>query len=448
MLRMKAAVTVVGLATLLAAPAWASSAPVVPATLNEQGRLLHLDGSPVTGTAMMTFALYDAADATTALWTETQSVTLDQGYFNVELGSMTSLSSAAALTTALSAGTPLFLGVAVGSDSEMSPREALTSVPYAIIAGDVIGDIHPHSISVNGKAVFNADGSLAIAGGATGPVGVVGSSGATGAVGAAGATGANGAVGPSVVIGPSGPTGASGATGAGGFTGIVGATGPTGPTGAKGATGAAGGGGSQGVLATGGAGSKGPTGPTGPAGPSGATGPSGPTGASGPTGVRGATSATGPTGPTGASGPAAVLVGNSVSFGPYTIDFASSFVFQQFPLTMFNVGATATNCEVGVTGHMTNAGGSGTNSWNLLWPVLQPTSGTGPTGPVASGSGTQGMAYCAFPASSTNTYSTCFASSTISVTPNTSYDFGCYFYNISSSYKNTGVLCQVSVFCY
>src|SRR4051812_5241485 len=89
----------------------AALAAPAPATFAQQGRLLHTDGSPVTGSISMTFAIYDAAAATTSIWNETQTVTLDaNGYFAVQLGSMTSLGSSAALTAALGAGTTIYLG--------------------------------------------------------------------------------------------------------------------------------------------------------------------------------------------------------------------------------------------------------------------------------------------------------------------------------------------------
>jgi hypothetical protein len=235
----------------------AAAAPV-PATVTQQGRLANADGTPATGTVSMVFSLYDSSAATSPLWTETQSVILDAtGYFSIQLGSMTSLSSVAALTSALSSGTPLFLGLKVGSDSEMSPREALTSVPYTLVSEEVISDIHPASITVNGVRIVNANGTFAVGAGPRGPTGPTGPTGPSGIGGPTGATGGLGAA--STVKGPTGPTGS---TGAGSIT-----AGPTGPTGATGAASVV----------------KGPTGPTGATGsPSVVSGPTGATGAMDP----------------------------------------------------------------------------------------------------------------------------------------------------------------------
>jgi hypothetical protein len=227
MSRLNAAAAVWGLAVLSGTLAHAAPPPTpnVPATITQQGRLLNTDGTPATGSVSMTFSLYDSSTATTPIWTETQSVTLDGGYFSVQLGSMTSLSSAATLTSDLAKGVGLFLGLTVGTDSEMTPREEVTTVPYAMVAQNAIGDITPHSVAVNGITIINPDGTLAVgSAGATGPSGPVGPSGPSGPPGAA-----------STVPGPTGPTGPAGPTGAPGAASTV--PGPTGPAGPSGPTG-------------------------------------------------------------------------------------------------------------------------------------------------------------------------------------------------------------------
>lgn len=217
-----------------------ASTTTVPATLTQQGRLLASDGTPATGPVSMVFAIYDAGTAGTALWTETQNVALDDGYFSVQLGSVTGF------PTTLFDGTARYLGVTVATDSEMTPREQLVSVPYAMVAQEVIGDIHPNSITVGGVLIVKPTGELAVGtgsigpqgpAGATGPAGPAGPTGATGAKGDPGATGAAGAAGPQGATGPTGAKGDTGATGAAGATGPQGPTGATGPTGPQGATG-------------------------------------------------------------------------------------------------------------------------------------------------------------------------------------------------------------------
>ncbi len=103
--------------------------------INFQGKLTNPDGTNVANsTYSVRFRFYndataDAANACSAnscLWEETQSVSTTDGIFNVSLGSSTSLPGSVDFNTA-----SLFLGVKVGSDTEMTPRIQLTAAPYA-----------------------------------------------------------------------------------------------------------------------------------------------------------------------------------------------------------------------------------------------------------------------------------------------------------------------------
>jgi hypothetical protein len=129
---------------------------------------------------------------------------------------------------------------------------------------------------LNGTAVYQNTGTVAV------PVWTAIGTGAAGATGYTGPTGYTGYTGP---IGPTGYTGPIGQTGYTGPAGITGPTGYTGPAGAASATGA-----------TGATGPTGPTGYTGPAGAASSTGATGPTGYTGPTGPTG-TFSTGPCNP-------------------------------------------------------------------------------------------------------------------------------------------------------
>jgi len=106
----------------------AALAAATPATIGYQGRLYDQNGSPVSGTMSVMFSLYASASGGTAVWTETQSVSFANGYFAVQLGSVTAFG-----TTAFD-GTVRYLGVKVGTDAEMTPRAAVASVPYALAA--------------------------------------------------------------------------------------------------------------------------------------------------------------------------------------------------------------------------------------------------------------------------------------------------------------------------
>jgi len=129
-----------------------SFAGSVPMQLTEQGRLLDTNGVPVSGGVMFTFSLYAAATGGTALWTEQQTLTLQNGYLSAQLGTVTPI------PPGTFSGAVLYLGLAVNTDPEMTPRQTVSSVPYAIVAGNAVGDITPSSVSVADAAVINNQG--------------------------------------------------------------------------------------------------------------------------------------------------------------------------------------------------------------------------------------------------------------------------------------------------
>lgn len=116
-----ASFTAVVLATLQLA-AFSPAHAAVPRKINYQGYLTNPAGAPLTGTYSMVFSLCDAATAGTCPWTETQSVTIDKGIFNVSLGAVTSLT--------LTFNIPYYLDIQVNGE-QMSARQPLTSVGYA-----------------------------------------------------------------------------------------------------------------------------------------------------------------------------------------------------------------------------------------------------------------------------------------------------------------------------
>jgi hypothetical protein len=176
--------TTVCLGLGLAAPARAG----VPARITEQGRLFMKGSStPATGSVPMVFSVYAAATGGTALWTESYTVTLDDGYYSVQLGSKTPFGPA------VWDGSIRYIGLKVGSDEEMTPREEVAAVPYALVAADATGDIHPTSVSIGAKHVIDASGKwVGDPSGLQGPQGPKGDPGMTGMTGPQGSTGAQG----------------------------------------------------------------------------------------------------------------------------------------------------------------------------------------------------------------------------------------------------------------
>ncbi|MEM7531661.1 MAG: hypothetical protein AAF639_05780 [Chloroflexota bacterium] len=117
----------VGAASLNQPAANAPSNSIIP----YQGRLADADGNPLSATVDMHFRLYDTAEGGIPLWaeawTEANGVQVNDGLFNVMLGSMTPISA-----TVMSENNSLFLGLAAGDDDEMVPRVQLGSVPFAM----------------------------------------------------------------------------------------------------------------------------------------------------------------------------------------------------------------------------------------------------------------------------------------------------------------------------
>jgi hypothetical protein len=209
------------MAAVLTAPMMAEAQ--VPRRLVHQGRLLDAMGAPTRGTQTIVYRIYDVATGGTTLWSETITTTLDDGYFSVSLGESTPIP--ATLFTGMGSR---YIGVTVGSDAEMTPRARIGSVPYALVAGDVTGDINPTSVRVGGTTVINEMGQWV--GSPSGLTGPAGPAGAMGPAGPAGERGATGPMGPMGLMGPIGPMGPIGTMGPPGPPGPMGPPGPSGVT--------------------------------------------------------------------------------------------------------------------------------------------------------------------------------------------------------------------------
>jgi len=96
----------------------------IPQTINYQGVLKDASGNIVSnGDYNLSFKIYDSETGGTPLWTETKLINIVDGIFSTQLGSVTPLT--------LSFDNAYWLGVTVGSGSELTPRIAFTSVPYS-----------------------------------------------------------------------------------------------------------------------------------------------------------------------------------------------------------------------------------------------------------------------------------------------------------------------------
>lgn len=106
-------------------------AQAVPGQINYQGILKDSSGNTLSGNYSITFSIYAAASGGSALWSETQpTIPVASGLYNIQLGAGTPISSS------VFDGTTRYLGVKVGSDSEMTPRIPMITVPYAFYAAN------------------------------------------------------------------------------------------------------------------------------------------------------------------------------------------------------------------------------------------------------------------------------------------------------------------------
>ena len=101
--------------------------------INYQGKLANnLNVTVADGTYNMEFKLYTLPSGGSPLWTETltgaNKVQVTNGLFSVMLGSTSPL-------TGIDFNQPLYLGVKIESDTEMTPRKILGAVPAAFVAG-------------------------------------------------------------------------------------------------------------------------------------------------------------------------------------------------------------------------------------------------------------------------------------------------------------------------
>ncbi len=100
-----------------------------------QGKMVNTAGTNVTnGSYTFVFSIYTVSSAGSAVWTESKSITVTDGLFQTDLGSVTSLPGSLDFNT-----DNLYLGINFNADGEMTPRVRFDSVPQAFNAEKVGG---------------------------------------------------------------------------------------------------------------------------------------------------------------------------------------------------------------------------------------------------------------------------------------------------------------------
>ena len=142
---------------ILGGLAVASTSLAVPGSFTHQGRLFDSSGAALTGTQSVTITLYDAATSGNVVWTNTEDLEFDNGFFSTQLGD-----SSNAITADDVDVSELFVTVTVDG-SESSPQ-AVNSVPYALLADTAVnvngGTVNASEIRVNDTTVVDSSGAL------------------------------------------------------------------------------------------------------------------------------------------------------------------------------------------------------------------------------------------------------------------------------------------------
>ena len=120
-------VAVLAIALILSGSLFANAAGEVPGLINYQGKLTDELGVPVNREAEMAFAIYTEAIGGDPVWSESQVVQVTDGIFNVLLGSVNPLGP-----DYFAAGPEAYLGVKIGEDSELMPRQKIASTAYSL----------------------------------------------------------------------------------------------------------------------------------------------------------------------------------------------------------------------------------------------------------------------------------------------------------------------------
>ncbi len=139
-----------------------------PRILSFQARLTDASNNPITSATPLRFAIYNSqtASGSALLWEEQQSVTPDQdGVFSTLLGQQSPISQ-----SLFANNSALYLGVTVGTDAELVPRQQLASVAYAQNSATLQGlpPITQANAGTNNVVLaLDSSGNLTIGGSAT-----------------------------------------------------------------------------------------------------------------------------------------------------------------------------------------------------------------------------------------------------------------------------------------
>ncbi len=178
------------LLALLALAASSTTASALPDHFMQEGLVTTNDGAPLEGIHRFRVRLLDAPRAGALLFEEIHpAVEIFNGYYAIAIGSVEPLPDD--LWTG-----EVYLSVSIDDGAELLPRPRLRKVPAAFVADsafDVVGDIHPRTVSIGDRLVIDDEGRwVGDPAGLRGPAGPAGPEGAEGPQGPRGPAGGEG----------------------------------------------------------------------------------------------------------------------------------------------------------------------------------------------------------------------------------------------------------------
>ena len=132
----------------------------IPRLISYQGVLTDQQGAFIPdGTHSLTLKIYDVLAGGSAIYTETQNISISKGLFNINIGAINPI------PFTINFDKPYFLGVSVDFGAEMAPRTILTSVPYSLRAerANVAETLAPGASGVV-TSINSAQGNINIVG--------------------------------------------------------------------------------------------------------------------------------------------------------------------------------------------------------------------------------------------------------------------------------------------
>ncbi len=123
----------------------------IPSTFNYQGFLRNPDGSLVTGSFTIRISFYDQLGFGNQKHEETFSdVPVREGLFNVVLGDADG-GGIALPADLFTANAPLYIGVSVGNDPELIPRQRIHPVPWALQSTTLVPNATVQGLNLTGS---------------------------------------------------------------------------------------------------------------------------------------------------------------------------------------------------------------------------------------------------------------------------------------------------------